>query len=121
MLDEDPNEAGVFSGLSLAGFIEQNQDADVRDYALTAAAEALAPFADAFQGNITTRLPGNGLRLKGNMSGVTLSVAAAPSGRVAVVHEFPGQQKRIDRLAMAPYAIRSFVLGVIPTKGKGEV
>ena len=117
-LNDDPeterNEAN-----DLGGFIFTNWRREIMGHSKAVGAELLAAFADNLQGKTATILPGQGVRLRGNMSGATLQVAAAPSAKVNVVHEFPGQQKPISRLALMPESTRMMVLGIVPF-GKGD-
>jgi hypothetical protein len=114
--DDDPNTAGV-EGPELNGFIlanEGEQERHLFNHARSLAAELLAPFADNVQGAVATRVPTSGLKLVGNMSGATIRVAAAPSAKVDAVHQFPGQQRAISRLAVMPESTRAIVLGIVP-------
>ena len=116
---DDPNESGIPEGEELEGFGLINQDRELTGHAKAVAAEMLAPFADNLMGRVATTVPKDGLKLVGNMSGATLQVGAAPSAKVNAVHEFPGQQKPISRLALMPESVRKVVLGIVPF-GKGD-
>lgn len=108
-ISEDVDESQT-----LNGFTFHNEEEEIEGHATALAAELLAPFADALQGAVTTRVPDSGIRLRGNMGGATLQVAASPSAKVNVVHEFPGQQKPISRLALMPETTRHLILGILP-------
>lgn len=115
--DADPETTGL-EGPDLPGFVLINEKRHLTDHAKSFAAELLANFADNIMGTIATRVPERGgkLRLVGNMSGTTLRVGAAPSAKVDVVHQFPGQQKPISRLGLMSETTRQLVLGTIPFK-----
>lgn len=98
---------------SVPGYELTNGDRQLPDHALSVAAELLAAFADAPQGSVATSVPDDGIKLRGNMSGATLRVAGYPSAKVDVVHDFPGQQRAIPRLAFMPDAVRRQVLGIV--------
>lgn len=109
--DDDP-DAGI-EGTDLPGFVLANEERHLTEHARSVAAEVLAPFSDSIQGAVTTRLPENGLTLKGNMASATLRVEGAPSAKVDTVHVFPGQQKPLPRFAVLPDSVRAIVLGVV--------
>ena len=109
---ENPNTAGI-EGPDLPGYELVNGKNEIAAHSVAVAAEAIAQFADAWQGRVATRVPDDGLKLVGNMSGATISVAGAPSSKVMAMHDFPGQQKPISRLAMLPEAARHLILGVL--------
>ena len=117
---DDPNDAGI-TEQELDGFLCVNQQVELYGHSRSVAAEMLAAYADNVQGSVSTIVPpgwaqpdSGGMKLKGNMSGSTLQVAAAPSAKVSVTHEFPGQQKPISRLALMPESVRHLVLGIVP-------
>ncbi len=108
------NDAPGIEGNTLAGFELCNEESHLSSHATAMAAEMLATFADNVQGTIATRVPGGGLKLVGNMAGTTIRVGSAPSGRVDVVHSFPGQQRPISRMAVLPEPARRIILGTFP-------
>jgi len=91
-----------------------NGEREIKPHAVSLAAELLANFADNVQGQVVTRMPDTGVKLVGNMSGATIRVGSAPSGKVDAVHSFPGQQRQISRLAVMPESVRQLVLGIVP-------
>lgn len=101
-------------GPELPGYVLCNEERYLQGHAVSLAAELLASFADNVQGTVTTRVPDGGAKLVGNMSGATIRVASAPSAKVDLVSQFPGQQRTISRLALMPESTRQIVLGVIP-------
>jgi hypothetical protein len=113
-LDSEDIRAAGIDGADLPGYLLINQDRELNGHSKAVAAELLATFADSLQGRVTTRVPVGGLKLRGNMSGATLQIAAAPSAKVNAIHEFPGQQKAISRLALMPEATRHVILGIVP-------
>jgi len=120
---DDPANAGI-DGTEIPGFVLVNGteaeqvDAtnELAEHARAVAAEMLAQFADAAQGRVATRLPDEGLKLVGAMAGATVHVASHPSGKVAVLHDFPGQQRQISRMAMLSQAARHMILGIVQPK-----
>ena len=113
------NASGEESGLEgpeLPGYVLMNEDSHLTGHSTSLAAEMLTPYADNVQGSVVTRVPDSGLKLVGNMSGATIRVAAAPSAKVDAVHQFPGQQRQISRLAVMPESTRQIVLGIVPFK-----
>lgn len=108
----------------LPGFVLANEGDDVQGQGgpgrhLTAhsralAAELLAAFADSIHGSVATPATGAPMRIVGNMAGTTLRVSQAPSARVDIVHQFPGQQRPMSRFAYLPDATRQQVLGTLP-------
>lgn len=109
----DSDEPGI-EGTDLPGFVLVNEDRHLTDHALSLAAELLAPYADAVQGQVTTRVPDSGLKLVGNMAGAAIRVAVAPSAKVDALHQFPGQQRAVSRLAIMPESARRIILGTLP-------
>ncbi len=97
----------------LPGFVLANHTA-LKDHAISVAAEMLAAYADNVEGQVVTRVPDTGVKLVGNMSGASVRVSAAPSAKVDAVHQFPGQQRPISRLAVMAESTRRIVLGTIP-------
>lgn len=108
---EEGEEEGEVYGYEIT-----NGDRQLPDHAISVAAELLAAFADAPQGSVATSVPQDGIKLRGNMAGATLRVAGYPSAKVDVVHDFPGQQRAIPRLAFMPDAVRRQVLGIVTFK-----
>ncbi len=116
--NDDPDTAGI-DDTELPGYIVANEENELSGHSRAVAAELLAVFADSLQGRGSSVVPKTGLQLKGNMASATIQVAASPSAKVSAVHEFPGQQKPISRLALMPEATRHIVLGIVPF-GKGD-
>ena len=123
--EDDPNKAGLpeddpktkgkdESKLHGNGFLFVNQQRDIYNHARAVAAEVLSAFADNVQGRIATVMPREGMKLKGNMAGSTLQISGAPSAKVNVVHDFPGQAKQISRFSLMDDNARYWVLGIIP-------
>lgn len=111
---DDPNESGIEEGHDLPGFQLANGQRQIKGHSGAVAVEMLAPFADNRQGRVATIASPDGLTLVGNKSSATLVVTGAPSAKVMVVHEFPGQQKPISRFATLPAAARTAILGILP-------
>lgn len=118
---EDPNEAGIDSQ-DLPGFVLVNGQADGNNeltaHSAAFAAEILAAYADNLQGNVATILSTNrrgdtNMALTGNMASASVVAAPYPSGKVAVVYEFPGQQRQISRMALLPASVRHLLLGIV--------
>jgi hypothetical protein len=109
---ENLDEAGIDEA-ELPGFTFSNGEKEVRQHALALAAELLAVYCDSTMGRVATRVPDDGGRLVGNMASVTISVAAAPSGKVVAVHDFPGQQRPLSRMALLPDSARQLILGTL--------
>lgn len=112
---DNPATAGI-EGPELPGFVLINEKRHLTSHAISLAAELLAAFADSVQGTVVTRVPDGELKIVGNMAGTTIRVAQAPSAKVDTVHQFPGQQRKISRLALMPESTRAIVLGTIPFK-----
>lgn len=120
---EDPNEAGIDSQ-DLPGFVLVNGQADGNNeltaHSAAFAAEILAAYADNLQGNVATVMSTErggrqetNVRLVGNMASTSVVAAPYPSGKVAVVYEFPGQQRQISRMALLPASVRHLLLGIV--------
>lgn len=117
LFTDDPNEAGIPEDEELDGFVFINQTRDIQELAKAIAAEQIAAFADSIQGTSVTPAPQGGkLELRGNVRSATVQVSGAPQATVMVVHEFPGQQQVIDRLAFLPDAARQFIQGTLPSR-----
>lgn len=108
-------------GDELPGYILANDGAQssrgsrhLEAFATAVAVEVLVAFNDALQGSMATRLPDNGVRLVGNTASVSVRAAAAPSGKIDTVHEFPGQARPLPRYAVLPEATRTQILGTLP-------
>lgn len=122
---DNPNEAGLVDDpetkkvdeSQMLGFQIANQGREIDQHKRAVAAELLARYADSVQGTVATTLPNNGLWLRGNMGGATIHVAGAPSGKVNATHEFTGQQRPINAMAMLPDDVRQLVLGVLRFEG----
>ena len=115
--EEDPRLAGVDPEDPMAGYVFQNHETELRPHAIAVAAEAMSAYIDTIQGRVMTRVPPQGLELKGNMSGTTLQVSGAPSGRVEVSHDFPGIRRPISRLALMADSARKVILRILPFGG----
>lgn len=113
---ENPIEGGI-EDTELPGFVLINEDRELRSHAQAVAAELLANFADSIQGKVATVVPRQGVELAGNMSGAAIEAGAAPSGKVMAMHEFPGAQKPISRLALMNEGARQVVLGIVRFSG----
>lgn len=107
------SEDGIPPDEDVPGYVLANENRSLEPHAQAMAAEVWSPFADSIQGAVATRLPDEGLKLAGNMGSATLRVGTAPSAKVDAVHEFPGQQRQISRLALMPNATRQQVLGIV--------
>lgn len=114
--EDDPIESGI-EGSELPGYVITNEDRELTSHAKAVAAEAFVKFADSLQGRVTTALPDDGVRIAGNMSGAVVQAAAAPSGKVTAMHEFPGVQKPISRLSLMSEGARQVVLGIVRFSG----
>jgi len=131
---DDPNTAGLggddpktkdvdesaMNGYMLTNDGDQLTGRHLRGHATAVAAEVYASFADSLQGTVKTRLPRNGVKVAGNMSGAAIEVAAYPSAEVSVTHEFPGQQEPISRMGLFPEPVRRLVLGILPFRKGGK-
>tara|TARA_R110000744_G_scaffold130994_3_gene238982 strand:+ start:3200 stop:5443 length:2244 start_codon:yes stop_codon:yes gene_type:complete len=116
LYDDDSIESGIDTQ-EIPGFVLANQERELKPHANATAAEAYATFADSLQGRVSTILPKGRVLLSGNMSGITVTAAAAPSGKVSMMHDFPGHQKPISRLALMSEGARQVVLGIISFGG----
>ena len=116
LYDDDSIESGV-EGEELPGYVLVNKERELHSHSRSVAAELFINFADSFQGKVATIVPDSGLKIAGNMSGVTVQVAAAPSGKVSAMHEFPGTHKPISRLALMNEGARQVVLGIVRFSG----
>ncbi len=110
---ENLDEQGI-EGDEVSGFTLINKESELLGHARSVAAEHLAAFADNVMGRVAGIVPSSGMKLVGNMSGASIVVAAAPSAKVSAVHEFPGKQKAISRMAMLPDSARHYILGILP-------
>lgn len=113
-LDDGP---GLPHDEPMNGYVLINEDVELKAHAKAVAAEFIIGFADNMQGRVTSRVPDAGLKLEGNMASASIAVAAAPSAKVIAIHEFPGQQKPISRMALLSDAARQIILGTLPFKG----
>ena len=111
-LDGAANTAGI-EGPEIPGYTLTNGEREIKPHATSLGAEILAQFADNVQGTVVTRVPDGGVKLVGNMAGAAVRVAAAPSAKVDAVHQFPGQQRAISRLAVMPESARQLILGTV--------
>lgn len=114
--EEDPLAGGI-EGTEIPGFVLANGERELASHSRAVASEVYAGFADSLQGRVSTIVPQNGVRIAGNMSGVTVQAAAAPSGKVSAMHDFPGVQKPISRLALMSEGARQVVLGIVRFSG----
>lgn len=108
LVDENGNPTNDMPGLWLV-----NEKAELTDHARTVAAEAYTGLSDTVLGKRTTILSGNDIEIRGNMTGATLQVAAAPSGKVNVAHDFGGALRPVDRRALMEGQTRKIVLGIV--------
>lgn len=109
----DDREAGI-EGPEIPGYVLTNEERSIRPHAISLAAELLVQWADAIQGTVATRIPDEGLKMVGNMSGAGIRVAAAPSGKIDALVQFPGQQRQVSRHSLMPESTRQLVLGIVP-------
>lgn len=116
LYDDDSIDSGIDTE-ELPGYVLANQERELKPHANAVAAELYATFADSIQGRVSTVLPEGRFLLSGNMSGITVTAAAAPSGKVSMMHDFPGQQKPISRLALMSEGSRQVVLGIVRFSG----
>ena len=115
------NAAGI-EGPDLPGYIFTNDGEGTQAgagrhiyaHSLAMAAESLAAYADSWQGSVASPLPGQNLKLVGNMSNAGIRIGQAPSAKVDAVVNFPGQQRPISRFSLLPDSTRSQVLGTLP-------
>lgn len=118
-LDQDGTGGGIPFDEELPGFQLANGGAQkerhLEAHAQSVAAELLASYSDNPQGNLVTRPPET-VKLVGNTSSITLRIAEAPSGKVQVMHQFPGQMRPVSRFALLPESTRAQVLGTLPFK-----
>ena len=114
---KDPLDAGI-EGNDLDGFALENHQREIWSHSRAVASELYAAFADSLQGRITTVFRPNGFDVVGNTSAVTLAAAAAPSGKVTAMHEFPGVQKPISRMALMSESARQVMLGIVRFRGE---
>lgn len=121
--EDDPNAAGLpaddpktpkIDESAMNGFVLINKELELYEHSRGAAAEAISAFADNLEGASSTVMTRNGLKLKGNMSGASVQIDGAPSGRVSTTHEFPGQSAPVSRFAMLNETARQMVLGIVP-------
>tara|TARA_R100000458_G_scaffold59708_2_gene71309 strand:+ start:3914 stop:6163 length:2250 start_codon:yes stop_codon:yes gene_type:complete len=113
---DDPIESGI-EGEDLPGYVLVNSDRELYSHSRAIASELFINFSDSIQGKVATVVPEEGVEIQGNMSGVTVQVAAAPSGKVSAMHEFPGVQKPVSRLALMDESARQVVLGIVRFSG----
>lgn len=124
--NEDPSEAGLrddpetkdVDESQMLGYELVNGERELKDHALSMAAEALAAFADGYQGRIVTAMGDTEPELKGNVISATIRVGSAPGAKVTATHEFAGQQRPVSRFGLMPQSVRELVLGVLPFGGK---
>ncbi len=113
---DDPKDAGII-GPNLPGYVLVNADRELASHSKALATELLAPFADNVQGVVSTAMPRNGkVGIVGNVGVAAVQVSAAPSGKVAAIHQFPGQQRPLSRFALMSSEARAIVLGIVPFK-----
>jgi hypothetical protein len=97
----------------LPGYILVNEE-EIKAHSRAVAAEAIAGFADTWTGTVATSLDSADQDLVGNMASTTISVSAAPSSRVIVLHEYSLEPHAVSRFAMLPNSVRHVLLGVLP-------
>jgi len=115
---DDPKTTTVDESKNLPGFQFVNEEQEVRGYAKAVAAEALSNYCDGTMGNMATDMTDNP-RLRGTVGSVSIVAHPAPSGKVTMVTEFTGQQRRLDRFATLTDGARHLILGIVPF-GKGD-
>lgn len=104
----------------LPGWQQVNEERHLDGHAKALAASVMVNFADSLLGSLVTKMPPrmsgsrDNAKLIGNISDITYRVAGYPSGKVDVVHGFPGQQRPINRMALLPNAARRYLLRQIP-------
>lgn len=115
--DQDPETAGLPTN-NLPGYVDMNTEREIKNHSQSVAAEALAQYANALSGTPSTALPSKfqALQLKGNMSGVNITVATAPSAKIVATYEYTGRQRPISRFALMSDSARRVVLGIVPHK-----
>ena len=113
---DDPIDSGI-EGEELPGYVLVNSDRELYSHSRAVASELFINFSDSLQGRVATVVPEDGIKIAGNMSGATIQVASAPSGKVSTMHEFPGTQKPISRLALMNEGARQVVLGIVRFSG----
>ena len=117
---EDPTQGGLPAGQQeIPGFFIANRKRELYGHSRAVAAEMAIAFADARQGRVAGISTPEWSFLKGNLGGATINVAPAPSGKVMVVHEFPGFQRPVSRFSLLPDGARELMLGILP-RGKGN-
>lgn len=109
---DNPDDAGFGIGEELEGFEFVNLESEIKPHARAMAAEAMAYYLDALDGRHVSEVPG-ALKLRGNMTGAGIAVAAAPSGKVLASHEWGSQVRPIDRFALMPESARHLILGIL--------
>jgi len=114
---KDPLDAGI-EGRELDGFLLENEQRELWSHSRAVASELYASFADSLQGRVSTVFRANGFDIVGNTTAVTLAAAAAPSGKVQAMHEFPGVQKPISRMALMSESARQVMLGIVRFRGE---
>jgi len=104
----------------LPGWQQVNEERHLDGHAKAIAASVLVNFADSLLGSLVTKMPPrisgsrDNAKLIGNIADITYRVGGFPSGKVDVVHSFPGQQRPINRMALLPNAARRYLLRQIP-------
>ncbi len=116
-IDGDDPISGGIDGEELPGYVLINAQRELFSHSRAVATEIYSAFADSIQGRVATVLPENGLQIIGNMSGVTVQAAAAPSGKISAMHDFAGTQRPISRLALMSEGARQVVLGIVRFSG----
>lgn len=99
--------------IGMVGFVPTNFENEIQSHSKAVAAEELEAFADSIQGRVASTVPTDGFRLVGNMSGASINVAPAPSGKVMAIHEFPGRQRPLSRFALMTSDARNITLGIV--------
>lgn len=105
----------------LPGWQLVNEERHLDGHAKAMAASVLVNFADSLLGSLVTKMPprisgsSDNAKLIGNIADITYRVAGFPSGKVDVVHTFPGAQRPINRMALLPNAARRYLLRQLPT------
>ena len=116
--EDDPTSGGLIDNdgrplRDLPGFLLVNEDRELWNHSRAVAAETFTTFADSVMGKVATIMPPQDIELKGNMTGATIQVTAAPQSKINVLHDFPGVVRPISRLGFMSEGARKVVLGIV--------
>lgn len=112
-IEDDPDTPDFNEANRPQGFIIVNTQRELWSHSRAVAAEIMSVFIDGTQGRIATRVPKDGIELKGNMRGTSIQVEGSPSSKTLAIHEFRGRSNPISRLALFPESARKIVLGIV--------